>query len=271
MADEVVVPVVAPVVEAAPVVAAPVVVEAAPVTAPVVAAEAAPVTPEPVKPADTSVIGDALKPVEAPKVEAPEPVVPPVDPNQPVVAETEPKKEGQSDEPAPPPSYESFTIPEGLSLDEARTKEFTDILADLEIKSKADHALFQEFGQKAVDFHVAEMQKTVEALTKANLESWENTKNEWKDTFMKDPELGGNRWQTTVDSAKSFIRTHGGTEAQQAEFRDLMNMSGVGNHPAMIRLLANAGLAMKEGRPLAAQAPASTPKSKVATMYGSNK
>ena len=84
---------------------------------------------------------------------------------------------------------------------------------------------------------------------------------------MGDPEIGGNRWQTTVDSATNFIRTHGGTEAQQAEFHKIMDESGLGNHPAMIRILARAGAAMSEGRPLAAQAPA-VALSKTQKLYG---
>lgn len=250
----------------------PVVAPVAPVTQTAVEAPAAVVIPEvisaPVAPVEsTSVLGDGLKPepTKETPVEAPKPVEGEVKPD------TEVKQEVQSDEPAPTPVYDAFVLPEGLSLDETRAKEFTDILSNLEVKTKAEHALLQEFGQKAVDFHVAEVKNLLEANNKASFDAWENTKNEWKESFMSDPELGGNRWQTTVNSALDFIRTHGGNDKQQSEFRDLMNLSGVGNHPAMIRLLSNAGRNMSEGRPLAAQSPVSAPKSKVATMYGSNK
>lgn len=223
----------------------------APVVAPVEAA------PEATEEADT-VLGEALK-AEPPKVETPQPEV---------KVEELIKEEGQSDEPAPPPTYDPFTLPEGLSLEEDRVKEFTGILSEFEQKTKADHAEVQQFGQKAVDFHVAEVQKAVQSITQHMQDGWEKTKNDWKESFMSDPELGGNRWQTTVDSAMNFIRTHGGNADQQAEFRKLMNDSGIGNHPAMIRLLANAGIKMSEGKPLAATAPISPPKSKTATMYG---
>lgn len=267
MVDETPVTSVTPVVESAPV--TPTV---TPVEAPVVVAETPVAVETPVAPESTSIVGDALA---APEAEKPIEVKPPEgeqlkvegEPDKPV---EENKPEGQSDEPAPPPTYEAFTIPEDVSLEPERLKEFTDILGEFEGKTKADHAFVQEFGQKAVDFHVSEVKKTVETLNRSLAESWENTKTEWKDSFMKDPEIGGNRWQTTVDAASSFIRTHGGTAEQQSEFRKLMDMSGVGNHPAMIRLLASAGRAMSEGRPLAASSPVSPPKSKVATMYGKN-
>lgn len=187
----------------------------------------------------------------------------------PVVAET-PKIEdgGQSDEPAPLPIYDPFIAPEGITLDKDRVGKFTELLSDLELKGKADHALVQEFGQKAVDFHIAEVKQAVENVTNLYKQTWERQKNEWKETFLKDPEIGGNRFQTTVDSALTFIRTHGGTTEQQAEFRNLMETSGLGNHPAMIRILASAGKAMSEGRPLAANQPVLPSKSKVSTLYG---
>lgn len=233
--------------------------------------EAAPVAPVEA-PKAVTVMGEALdskveavKPAEiTPKPEPVAEVKPAVEP-----VKEEPKaQEGQSENPAPPPAYDPFTVPEGVTLDEERVTKFTDILRELETTGKADHAAVQQFGQKAVDFHVEEVQKAVENLQNSYMTAWEKQKTDWKDTFMKDPELGGNRFQTTVDAARNFIRTHGGSPEQQQEFRDVMESSGLGNHPAVIRLLANAGTAMKEGTPIIATKPVSAPKSKVSTLYG---
>lgn len=255
--------------------AAPIEAPVAPVTAvapiPAPTPEAAPVAPVEA-PKAVTVMGEALdskveavKPVEiTPKPEPVAEVKPAVEP-----VKEEPKaQEGQSENPAPPPAYDPFTVPEGVTLDEERVTKFTDILRELETTGKADHAAVQQFGQKAVDFHVEEVQKAVENLQNSYMTAWEKQKTDWKDTFMKDPELGGNRFQTTVDAARNFIRTHGGSPEQQQEFRDVMESSGLGNHPAVIRLLANAGTAMKEGTPIIATKPVSAPKSKVSTLYG---
>lgn len=224
---------------------------------------------EPVKPAETSLIGDAL------------------DATPPESAPKEPKSSdtgGQSEETAPPPSeakapeevaplpepvFEPFTLPEDITVDAEKQKEFTALLADLEKTGKADHAALQEFGQKAVDFHVNETKRLLGDYQKSLETYWDKQKTDWKNSAMNDPEIGGNRFNTTLQNALSFIRTHGGTPEQQAEFKSLMNSSGLGNHPAMIRLLANAGLKMSEGKPLAAPQPVSSPKSKISTMYGS--
>lgn len=230
--------------------------------APEKAPEAAPA--EPVKPPETLLGAD--KTPEAPKVEetkAPEGAEAPKEPE----TNTE---GGQSDEPAPPPTYDPFTLPEGIQLEAEKVTEFTGLLAELEQSGKADHLAVQAFGQKAVEFYVNEVKRVLEDTQKQQLETWEKTRNDWKEAFLKDPEIGGNRFQTTVDSAQNFIRTHGGTAEQQIEFRNLMETSGLGNHPVMIRILAKAGSAMSEGAPLAAMKPVSAPKSKVTTMYGKN-
>lgn len=224
-------------------------------------APASPPAAEPIAaPVPSTVLGDALKPA-------------PVTPVAPVeaapLAPAEPAKvEGQSDEPAPPPTYEPFTVPDGVTLQPERLGDFTSLLGEFEGQSKADHAAVQAFGQKLVERHVAEVQRTLADVQKLNDAKWDRQKMAWHDEFMADPEIGGNRFQTSVDSAIQFIRTHGGSDEQQAEIRQLMNDSGIGNHPAMIRLLAKAGMAMSEGRPLAGRMPAAPPKSNTQKMYG---
>lgn len=254
-----------------------------PITAPVITPEAQPssavvapvVTPE----TPPAVVVEPVIPVTEPVTvlateidkTTPKPVEPtpaPVEIQEQVLDSTKKTVEGQSDEPAPPPKYEPFVTPDDIKLDDQRVGEFTNILSELEIKGKADHTLIQEFGQKAVDFHIKEVRNILENRNKQQLADWEKTKTGWKDQFLADPEIGGNRFQTTIDSALTFLRTHGGTQEQQAEFRNLMETSGLGNHPAMIRLLAKAGAAMSEGTPLAATRPVPQLKSKTETMYG---
>lgn len=242
--------------------------EVAPVPSPVVREVPTPVVPAnpevPVAdgvdpPVAETLLGEAEKPKEVKTTEVT------ADTTKPAEEKTE---EVQSEEPAPTPVYDQFTLPEGFSTEGEQVKKFTDLLSDLEVNGKADHALLQEFGQKAVDMYTTEVKTAVENLQKLYNDTWTRTKLDWKESFLKDPEIGGNRFQTSVDSANSFIRMHGGTEDQQAEFRNLMNTTGIGNHPAMIRLLAKAGTAMSEGTPLAASKPVAPPKSKTSTLYG---
>jgi len=239
----------------------PALVVPAPVVAPVIVTSPAVVAEAPKAP--ETVLGEAMKPVTEVKPTE----VKPVTEVQPVKAEIK-TPDGKSDEPAPPPVYDPFNLPEGVTLDKERSDKFTNILAELETTGKVNHTLVQQFGQKAVDFHLEEVKRVTEEIQDMYKKTWERQKTEWKDSFLKDLEMGGNRFQTTIDSALTFIRTHGGTSEQQTEFRNLMEESGLGNHPAMIRLLANAGRAMAEGKPLAAQRPVPATKSRIETMYG---
>lgn len=280
MADEIVAPAAAPAAASPAPSPAPVPVAAQPVV-PAVAAAAAPLVVTP--PAAVEGAAPIAEPTTEPAAEPAKPATiigealakPAADPVPPVEGETppgEPKApEGQSAEPAPPPAYEPFTLPEGITLEAERLGEFTTMLGEFELNAKVDHASMQQFGQQLVDRHIAEVTNAVTRLNKSYQDRWEQQKIDWKDQFLADTDIGGNRFQTTVDSALSFIRTHGGTEAQQAEFQALMESSGLGNHPAMIRMLANAGRAMSEGRPLAATAPPAAPKSKTEAMYGRRK
>lgn len=162
------------------------------------------------------------------------------------------------------PTFEAFKLPEGVQLEEKGLSEFTNELAEFESTTKADHAAIHALGQKMVDKYVAEQQRQWESLNNA----WTKTKNDWKDSFLKDPEFA-NRTDTVVNSAIDAIGVYGGDAKQQDEFRSLMESTGVGNHPAMIRLLSNIMLAKVEPKQLAAPQIAATAKqSKVSKMYG---
>ncbi len=187
----------------------------------------------------------------------------------------EPAKEtesSQSDEPAPLPTYDEFVSPDDFVLDKNLIGDFTNKLGEFEKTTKADHAEVQKFGQSLIDSHIAEVKNSVERLNKSYIEAFENQKMAWKDAFEKDQDIGGNRKDTTLSAAREFIKTHGGTHEQQEEFRELLNQTGVGNHPAMIRMLAQAARskAFTEGQPLPATRPVSAAKSRLEKMYGTS-
>lgn len=220
--------------------------------------EAAPVISE-VKPADT-LLGKAP---EAPKPV--EPVAPEIKP-----AEVEAVKEtegGQSVEPAPPPKYEAFEFPDGLKPNETKVAEFTSILSKLELEGKADHATVQKIGQELVNSYLTDIKKAAEGVSKYYQETWDKTKSDWREATVNDPEYGGNRLQTNLQAVQNFLNTHGGTAEQVAEFRNVMETTGLGNHPALFRLLVNVSQAYKEGTPLTANKPVQQTQSRVKTLY----
>lgn len=243
-----------PVQEVAPVTEAPKV-EAAPVEKPV---EKSLLGTEPEKPAQTKPVDEKKPATEAEKS-----------------TEVKTDESKQSDEPAPLPTYEQFTLPENVKLDDVKLGEFTKELGEFEtslgkLKPEEMHKSMQDFGQKLLNRYITETQETFARLQEYQQTQWEKTKNDWKESFIKDPDIGGNRQQTTLNTALEFIRTHGGNEDQQKEFHSLMDTTGVGNHPAMIRMMSNAMQTFREGKPLPAQKPAPTNTSKVQRRYGNN-
>lgn len=168
---------------------------------------------------------------------------------------------------APLPTYEAFTVPEGIQLDEKLMGDFGQDLAKFEA-SKPTHEDFQKFGQNLLNRHVDLVKETVTRLNDAYAKQWEKQTNEWRDNFFADPEIGGNRQDTTLSAARDFIRRYAGNETQQQELRDLMSKTGVGNHPALIRLMANANKGLAEPRPLAPPNPTKTHKSAKELFYG---
>lgn len=251
-------PVAAPAISAAASAPAAPVAESAPATPPVVAP--APISPEPAaetppavsppaaEPAASvlppTILGEAPKPAETPAE------VKPAEGEKPAEA---PKVEpSQSAEPAPLATYEPWTLPEGVTLDEAKSGEFNKLLGEFQATTKAEQAAVQKFGQELVSRHVTELKGAIDKVQQSYQTAWTKQTEDWKQAFISDPEIGGNRQETTVAAANEFIATHGGTPEQQTAFRKMLQDTGIGNHPEMIRMLASAknSAQFSEGTPL---------------------
>lgn len=230
-------------------------VEPTPVTEPAPVAEPAPAeTPAPEAKKSETLLGAEKKAEEKPAEVKPE--------EKPV--EVKPEEKPAEAEKAPElPKYE-FKTPENFQVDEAKMGEFTKALGEFESTTKVPHEEIQKLGQQFLEKHVVEMERYTKSLTDA----WEKQANDWKESFLKDPEFQ-NRTNTVLSAAIDVIDTYAGTKEQAKEFRDLMESTKIGNHPAMIRLLSNIKLAKPEPKPLAApQIPMTAKQSKISKMYG---
>lgn len=266
----------APVVGAGPTAGAPATTVATPTpaAAPAAAPSSNPATPAsntaPVSP-DASLLGDVAATKTSPAPSAPVVKETPSAPTADAPAAEQPVAE-PSAEPVKP-TFEPFKLPDGITLQEDKLSEFTNDLSEFEAGTK-DHASTQEFGQKLLDKHIALVTEAVTNAVKMSTDGGKAAElakhNEWREQTKKDPIIGGNRLETTKADALKFIRMHGGSATQQQEFITLMNETGVGNHPAMIRMLAQAGKNMSEPRPLAATKPASKPVDKITKRYGNS-
>ena len=148
------------------------------------------------------------------------------------------KPEGEA-APVELPKYE-FKLPENVQMDEAQMGEFSKLIGEIET-GKLDHEALQGKAQSLVDMHIKGVTESIERLNKYYENYHTQQKRDWFDSFAKDPQLGGSEEKVaaTVSKVRGAIEEFGGEPGQIAEFRKLMKETGVGNHPAMIRLLSN--------------------------------
>lgn len=195
----------------------------------------------------TSLLGEAKPDGEV--VGKPEPTDSTIETVKPEAKE-EPKAEEKTDvvpekpaEPAPAPTYEAFTTPEGVTIDEAKIGAFTGLLGAFEQQVVADpskaHEAAQAFGQQLIDLYVAEAQEAANRNARLQADHWQRTREGWAQDFREDPDIGRNRAETSLARMGAFLTLYGqrnGAEAEKA-FRDAMTLTGAGDHPAVMKFV----------------------------------
>lgn len=129
-------------------------------------------------------------------------------------------------EPQVPESYD-LQMPEGIELDKASADEFTTIAKELKLDQAA--------AQKLADIAAKQAQRQVEAHTKL-VESW-------VESVKADKDIGGDKLEENLGIARKALDTFG-----TPELRDVLNASGLGNHPEVIRAFVKAGKAISEDK-----------------------
>lgn len=127
---------------------------------------------------------------------------------------------------AVPDSYE-FTMPEGVALDKTAADEFTAIAKELKL-NQAD-------AQKVADVGAKMAQRQAEA----HLQLVES----WVESVKADKEIGGDKLAENLAIARKAIDTFG-----TPELKDVLNATGFGNHPAVIKAFYKAGMAISGDR-----------------------
>jgi hypothetical protein len=132
------------------------------------------------------------------------------------------------DEPAgAPEEYADFTAPEGVVLDAELLDGFKGVAKELNLS--------QDAAQKLVDQAVAMRQRDAEAI--------EEIRGQWLDAAKADKEFGGEKLGESLATAKRGLEAYGSPALTQ-----LLNETGLGNHPEIVRLLVNAGKSVSEDK-----------------------
>ncbi len=142
----------------------------------------------------------------------------------------EAKDEKEDDEPkGAPEAYEDFTAPDGVELD-------TEVLGEFQALGK-ELDLPQEQAQKVVDLGT----KLAQKWAAQQAESVQALHTEWVDASKADKEFGGDALPVNLATAKKAVETYG-----TPELRELLDQSGLGNHPEVIRLFVRVGKTISE-------------------------
>lgn len=124
-----------------------------------------------------------------------------------------------------PETYTDFSLPDGYSVDEAMLNDYQSYAQD--------NNLSQEAAQAGVDLVVK--MKTEEA------ESYVRQQQTWVESIKADSDLGGDKFDASLATAFKARDKYA-----SPELIDLLNTSGLGNHPEVFRLFHNVGKSLSE-------------------------
>jgi len=158
--------------------------------------------------------------------------VPPVDPKAPVPPPTAP---------VVPDSYTAFKAPDNYTLDPAAIAEATPLFKEL--------GLTQDQAQKLID---AQVRRDI-ALARAPEKAVTDMRNAWRGQVEADPDIKAtvdkNSGKTGMDAVKiNIARTLSVLPVDlQVEFKDAMNLTGAGDHPAFVKAFNKLAAFVTEG------------------------
>jgi hypothetical protein len=151
-----------------------------------------------------------------------------------------------AEKPTVPEKYE-FVAPEGAQLNPEVMAKFEGVAKEL--------GLTQEAAQKVVDA----MGPQIAAAQAAQFEA---VKTQWADSARTDKEFGGEKLAENLAVAKKALDAFG-----TPELRTLLNDTGLGNHPEIIRAFFKAGQKISGANFVAGGTTPSASSSAAATLY----
>lgn len=139
--------------------------------------------------------------------------------------------DGKPAEAGAPAEYADFQLPEGIEIDADVMTEFKGLAKELGIT--------QEAAQKLIDLQSSMEEKRAETLQQMVADQSQ----QWANQVKNDPEIGGENYDQSVALAVKTIETFG-----SPELRTLLNDSGLGNHPELVKFCHRIGKAISEDK-----------------------
>lgn len=153
-------------------------------------------------------------------------------------AEPKPAEGEKPAEKVIPEKYD-FKLPDGMKLDEK-------VSTELQTKFK-EIGLTQEQAQGLIDMHAKNLTEAAEAPYKA----YDTMRKGWVDAVLADTDLSANgAMKPEVKASIGRMYDSLGNPKLVGEFKEAMDMTGVGDNPAFVKMLFNLSKHFAEGQPI---------------------
>lgn len=161
---------------------------------------------------------------------------------------------------APLDFAKDIKLPDGFEVDEGAAKEFSEIINDSALTPAAR-------AQKLIDLQA----KTFTSIAEARNTAWDDLQKDWAGKVQSDPVIGGEKLATVSAGIGRLIDTIGASISPTAarEFREVMNLTGAGNHPAVVHFMNVFATKLNEGGPITPPAPPPEQKSAAEVLFPS--
>jgi hypothetical protein len=159
--------------------------------------------------------------------------------------------EGEADAPKGAPEAYQFKGPEGSKFDTKVIEEFASVAKELDLP--------QDAAQKILD-------KVGPVIAARQAEARDAAVQQWADDAKTDKEFGGEKLNENLAVAKKALDAFG-----SPELRTLLNESGLGNHPELIRMMVRAGKAISEDTMVTGGQGGSTDRAAASVLYPNQK
>jgi len=161
------------------------------------------------------------------------------------------KSEEKKDEKSIVPEKYDLKLPEGSKLDTAWIEKIS-----LEAKAKG---FSQDQAQKYLEDRSAVAGEYYNGL----IANYQKEKESWVSLVQADPDIGGEKFKETIAYAEKAFKTFG-----SPKLTAILNETGYGNHPELVRWAAKVGRAMKQDSAVSGSPKGPAPKTPAQKLYG---
>lgn len=168
---------------------------------------------------------------------------------QPAQAPAEGQQQTEEKSQGVPESYE-FTVPEGVMVLDGAKEAYAEVAKELGLSQEQAQKAFEKLSSKGMEAQRMQL---------------DTMSRQWAEQSTADPEFGGERLQESLKVSKQAMDAFG-----TQELKNLLNESGLGNHPELIRFMYRAGKAISEDKFVAASSGHAKAKDPAEVLFGNS-